>query len=143
VSGLGRLQVDGSVNQALISVESADGRIGSILVKGNWKAASVVAGIAAGADLALGTADDVAITTGNRAKLVSQIAKIQINGGISGTTQAGDSFAFAAQRIGTIKAGWSMVKLTTGAGNNNLLANDSAYNFGPFSDIRAREVAVV
>jgi hypothetical protein len=91
--------VSASVGQAVVggvgvgsATIIADKSIGRVDVGASWGAASIAAGIRAGADGYLGTADDIIIPGG-------VITKITIGGLVDGSALAGDRFAFTAGRI--------------------------------------------
>ncbi len=138
-AGIAKVQVDGNVSLAMISVDGADGSIGAVQVGGNWTGSSITAGALLGVDGKVGTSDDTANTTGDDPALVSRIASIQIKGSVTGTAAAGDSYGFVAQKIGAFKMGASKLTLTTGAGNDNVGTNQAEFVFG---DAQVRELAV-
>lgn len=141
-TGIASVRVDGNVSLALISVGSADGRIGTVKVAGNWTASSLTAGALPGGDGKIGTPDDAANTTGDNAALVSRIASVQIKGSVTGTAMAGDSYGFVAQQIGAFTVGANKLALKTGAGNDNVGTDNAEFVFGAFGDVRVRELAM-
>jgi hypothetical protein len=92
---------------------SDDGSIGLIRVEGDWRASTAIAGVSAGPDGFEGTADDRAFQHFNR-YVVSQIAKIVINGTVSGSSASGDSFGIMAEEIVKARIGGLLLPLTSG-----------------------------
>jgi hypothetical protein len=86
-----------------------DSSIGSVLVKGDWSASSISAGVKDVNGNGYGNMDDVAIVPGNDGAIASRIASIIIGGSVSGSGAAGDHFAFVAQEIGIVRIGGGTV----------------------------------
>lgn len=136
------LTVGGSVLNTSIGGGSnfaPDASLGPVLVKGQWVASSIFAGISSGNDDILGTADDTLIP-GHSSSIVSKIASITILGAVSGNVGFDFGFSaygFVAEEIGSLKLGKSSVPLQKGP------RNDAVTRFlGTTSDVRVREVSV-
>ncbi len=117
------LSVRGSVEKASIQAgidsPNADASIGTITIGHAWLASSVLAGIEAGTDNAIGTSDDQKIFGGMRdlAARFSSIASITIKGQALGSTAIGDSFGIVAEQIGKAKIGSRTFRLDRGEGD--------------------------
>jgi len=110
-------------------------RIGAVVVGGDWRAADLVAGAAAGADNFFGTADDI-VRSDNGSTLIAAIARITIKGSVLGTAAAGDHFGFVAEKLGKLKIAGAVVALTPGPRNDL-----DGVPLGATVDFGAREVA--
>jgi hypothetical protein len=135
------LTVGGSVLNANIGGGShitPDASLGPVLVKGQWVASSIFAGITEGNDNILGTADDT-LFPNHSSSIVSKIASITILGAVSGNVGFDfglSAFGFVAEEIGYLKIGKSIVPLQKGP------RNDAVTRFlGTTIDVRVREVA--
>jgi hypothetical protein len=109
-AAIGSVQVKGDVESVeILAGYDANGvavnpnvRIGSITVGGDWRASSVAVGMDAGQDGFFGTADDLIPTPGlgySPWDGLNSLAKIQIDGRVSGTPESGDHFAITAHYI--------------------------------------------
>jgi hypothetical protein len=113
------LTVIGTVENTRIEVglgSNADASIGAINVGREWLVGSVLAGVAAGADNFIGTADDTK-TPGagiDVATRFSTIASINIRGQALGSAANADSFGFVAERIARAKIGSRLLVLNAG-----------------------------
>jgi hypothetical protein len=118
-----KLTVGGDVTWARILVgysksgdfvpADGDGSLGSILVKGDWSASSIIAGIQDADENGFGNLDDIVIAANNDTSVISRIASITIKGGVSGSSVPGDRFAFTAEEIGSITIGGRGLNLST------------------------------
>lgn len=88
---------------------NGDASIGAVVVKGDWFASSISAGVRDMSANGFGGADDVIMPENNAAGIASRIASIVIGGTIGGSATAGDTFGFVAQQIGSVKIGGSTV----------------------------------
>jgi len=139
---IGKLTVGGDVENAQIvagysiagAPRTGDASIGPVQVGGNWVGSDLLAGIQDGGDGSFGSVaghvDDIVIP-GGKASILAKIASITINGQLIGTPGiAGDSHAFAAQIIGSLKLGGTSIPLP---GPQNAIA---------FSDPNLNDVTV-
>ena len=128
------LTIGGSVEHAHLSAGgefNADAGLGKVIVKGNWLATDLTAGVSAGVGGYFGDANDTPIPGGNA--IVSRIAAITIKGSILATPGTGDIYGIIAQKIGSLKVGGLPVLLTPGASND-------LTPLTPGTDLRVREV---
>jgi hypothetical protein len=93
---------------------NADVAIGKVVVKGDWMASSLTAGVVASNDGQLGTADDVLYTGGNAA-ILSRIASVVIKGQALGTVDPGGHFAITAEKVGNVVIGKTKLSLDPAA----------------------------
>jgi len=145
------LDVKGGIANARIDAgigTNADASIGKISVGREWLASSVRAGVSAGADGFLGTADDTK-TTGallrDRAGNFSTISSIIIKGQALGSAAAGDAFGLVAEQITAAKIGAFSLALTKGArhaADTFLAAPTRPGATGLDSDFIIREIVV-
>ena len=110
----------------------ADVAIGKVMVRGDWVASSLSAGVSAGDDTILGTSDDVVYPGGNPATL-SRIASVVIKGQASGSLEAGGNFTITAEQVGSVKVGSLKVAL-------NAKAKDQQIALGHTGDFVVNEV---
>ncbi|HZJ17758.1 MAG TPA: integrin alpha, partial [Chthoniobacteraceae bacterium] len=128
------LTLGGNVEHAHLSVGgkfNADAQLGKIIVKGNWLATDLTAGVSAGTGGYFGDANDALIPGGNA--IVSRIAAITIKGAILATPGTGDVYGIVAQKISSLKVGGFPILLTPGASND-------LTPLSPGPDLRVREV---
>jgi hypothetical protein len=104
-----------------------DVAIGKVLVKGDWLASSLSAGVVAGPDQRLGTSDDV-LYPGGSADISSRIASVVIKGQAVGTIEPGGFFAITAESIGSLKVGNTGIALSSKA-KDAMLAIGSTGDF--------------
>lgn len=134
------LTIGGRVEDAFIFSLGPDSQFGPVKVGGNWIASNLYTGIDTGADLAIGTADDVVTTMGaNDPALFSKIASITIGGQVKGTVGGTDHFGFVSQEIGSLKINGVKVPLTPGRGNDTNV-NDTRFILGATRDVTVHEV---
>jgi len=147
---IGKITVTGNVSGTSIragydtqftNAVNADAQIGPVIVKGNWTASNLIAGVIDVGANGFGNADDARITGGfDNAKIVSQIASIVINGVVGGTASpTNDHFGFVAQKIGAMKISGVVVPFSAVVAQSFPLASTGA---SPTNDVTAREVAV-
>jgi len=110
----------------------ADVAIGKVLVRGDWVASNLTAGVSAGNDTILGTSDDAVYPGGNPA-ILSRIASVVIKGQAMGSLEAGGNFAITAEQIGSVKIGSLKVAL-------NAKAKDQQIAIGNTGDFVVNEV---
>jgi hypothetical protein len=118
---LGSLVINGDVENANILAGyntnedpvNPDASIGKVLVKGNWIASSLVAGIDDVTNDGFGQNDIV--ISGDTTPAISKIASVVIKGIASGTAAAGDHYGITAQQIGKVSIGGELVPLTENA----------------------------
>jgi hypothetical protein len=118
---LGSLVVNNDVENARILVGynndevplNPDARVGKVVVKGNWIASSLVAGIADSPADGFGRNDIV--IAGETTPAISKIANVIIKGTASGSAALGDHFGITAQQIGKVSINGESVPLTDGA----------------------------
>lgn len=103
---IGAVTIGGSAERLQIAAgaDNADAQIGSIKVAGDWTGGGISAGMAAGLDQKLGTADDVLAPDVN-ASVFSRIASITIKGAATGNPGSLASSFFTAQRFGKVQIG--------------------------------------
>lgn len=99
-----------------LAAKNADASIGAISVGKDWRSSTVLAGVVAGTDTFVGTADDKKLTGGTRdaAALFSTIASVTIKGQALGTTTNGDTFGIVAEQITKAKVGKVVLTLDPG-----------------------------
>jgi hypothetical protein len=125
---LDSLIISGDVENARILVGyskdedpvNADARIGKVLVKGNWRASSLVAGIDDSTTDGFGRTTPSSRATAHR-PVVSTIASVVIKGTASGSTAPGDHFGITSQRIGKVSIGGTKIPLSKDAPDDLLL----------------------
>jgi hypothetical protein len=110
-----------------------DARIGRVLVKGDWSASSLVAGIADATNDGFGRNDTV-IAGDDTPNVVSKIASVVIKGTASGTPIAGDHYGITAQQIGKVSINGVALALTADAADDILVDTTN-------SDLRVIEIA--
>lgn len=109
---IGKVTITGAITDSKILAgydtslvaSNPDAQIGAVLVKGNWTASDLVAGVADAGAAGFGIGD-VKIAGTDNVKIISQIASIVIGGSISGTAGGTDHFGFTAQKIVAMKVG--------------------------------------
>jgi hypothetical protein len=106
---------------------NADVAIGKVLVKGDWIASNLSAGVTAGNDGKLGTDDDQLYAGGN-ASILSRIASVMIKGQALGTIEPGGAFAITAEQVGKVTIGKTKLSLDP-AGKDKLLALGATGDF--------------
>lgn len=92
---------------------NGDAQVAAVVVKGNWNASDLVAGVADVDDDGYGDDDDEAIANAN-ANIISRIASVTITGTVSGTPDAVsniDRFGFVAEQILSFKHGGTKLAL--------------------------------
>jgi hypothetical protein len=89
-----------------------DATIGRVLVKGDWKASSLVAGVDDVTNDGFGR-NDVVITGDTTPGVISKIASVVIKGTATGSTTAGDHYGITAQQIGKVKIGGTSLTLNS------------------------------
>ena len=110
VLAIKKLTIAGDVENAQIlagyrtggAAQNPDASIGQIIVKGNWSASSVAAGIADSTGDGFGQ-NDTLIPGDTTPAQFSKIASIVIAGTATGSTAGGDFFGITAQEVGTAK----------------------------------------
>lgn len=110
------LTVKGSIESSSISVGAGlnpDASIGAVSVGHQWKASSLIAGVA-GLDGFIGTEDDRIAPGTNSSSRFSSIASIVIKGQALGSTSTGDHFGIVAELIGKAQIGTAVFKLDKG-----------------------------
>ena len=118
-TALKALTVKGSVEHTLIglSAGNADASIGSITVGGDWIASSVLMGATSGADLKVGTADDLT-SAGRNGDALATIGSFTVKGQAFGTADdTSDNFGIVAEQIGKAKVGGRTFAFKPGANN--------------------------
>jgi hypothetical protein len=131
-TAIASLSVKGDVRLAQIlagfdstgSPVNADAAIGAVTVGHDWMASSLVAGAEDNGAVGFGVGDTLQ-TAGNTA-LIARIASITIKGNVTGSFSPGDCFGFVAQQIDKLIIAGRTAPLTTGPGNDHVIA--------PFSD---------
>src|SRR5439155_13446434 len=119
------LNGDGGVNP--------NAQIGSVTVRGDWIASSIVAGVNDGGD-GFGNANDVKVG-GTDTAVVSKIGSIVIGGQALGTVGGTDHYGFVAQEIGSFKVGATTVILVP-------LTNNDVHELGATRDLTIREISL-
>jgi hypothetical protein len=123
-----------------LTPRNADAQIGAVLVKGDWIASNLVAGVVAGGDTFFGTSVDDALISeggGEEPLITAKIASVTINGYVMGTLGGGDHFGFVAQQIVKFKIGGTTIPLTAGASNDDLVIGATDL---PLGDVNILEV---
>jgi hypothetical protein len=89
---------------------------------GNWTATNVIAGAQTGDDNQFGTADDTMISATDSTSLLSQIARVIINGTITlpPSGQFSGSFGIVAEHVVAVSVGGTAVSLQKGPQNDFL-----------------------
>ncbi len=144
------LTVKGSVEKVNVILgrnNNADASIGAISVGRTWLASSVLAGVEAGVDTFIGTADDRKVSQGGPTDLArfSTIASIVIKGQAFGSTAAGDTFGIVAEQIVKVQIGKVKFALNPGerdAADVFALAPTGPGTTGLASDFFLREIIV-
>jgi hypothetical protein len=108
-------------------MQDAGATIGSVVVKGTFKASSIAAGVYAGTDGKFGTADDVENSNGSSApanqSLISRIANVvlkQVEGPDAAAANA--SFGIVAEQVARVSVAGIRVNLVPGPDNDELVA---------------------
>lgn len=115
---------------------NADVEIGKVVVKGDWIASNLIAGVAAGADGQFGSADDERIAGGS-ASVVSRLASIQIGGQALGTADTDtDIYGFVAEQILAFKVGGGAYPL-------DKLSMSDIYSIGQTRDFFLNEFILI
>ena len=128
---------------------NADAQIGTVTV-GDFIASNLIAGVHNN-DGFFGDSNDFAITINDDPAIKSRIAAVIIRGQVIGTPSSTDAstFAIAAQQIGSVKLGTTIIPLQSGASNDTFAAARSqplSGSLGVFAfisagpDVRAYEV---
>ena len=97
-----------------------DAQIGKVLVKGDWIASSLVAGVQDITGDGFGRNDTV-IAGDTTPSVLSKIAKVVIKGTATGSAAAGDHFGITAQVIGKVIIGGASVPLSNALPDDVLL----------------------
>jgi hypothetical protein len=98
---------------------NGDVQIGKVVVKGQWIASNLVAGVTAGDDGFFGTADANETVISDNNPITARIASITILGAVRGTLDdPSDGFGFSAEEIGSLNIGKAKVPLQRGVGND-------------------------
>jgi hypothetical protein len=97
-----------------------DAGTGTVVVKGDWIASNLVAGVFDATGDGFGQ-NDTAIGGDTTATIVSRIASVVIKGVAIGTSAVGDSYAITAQEIGKLTIDGQKVKLNNAQKDNVLL----------------------
>jgi hypothetical protein len=90
---------------------NADASIRRVVVKGDWRASNITAGVTVGPDGLIATSDDTLIEPPRRGiyrndpDVASHIGIIKIFGDVVGTHSEGDSFGIVAQQIDRLRIG--------------------------------------
>jgi hypothetical protein len=139
---IGKITIGGRVEHAQIlagfiqtTPSNGNAQIGSVMVGGDWRASSLVAGIQDANATGYGDAGDTVIPQPPADAILSRIGSITIRGLVLGTANTGDQFGFTAQVIGTMKV--NGVKLPLSAEPTP----DPAIQLAPLTgDVTLREV---
>jgi len=110
-----------------------DVTIGPVRIGGDFVTSNLVAGCTAGDDLVFGTDDDELI--GGLGNIPARIVSVSINGQILGTPGGSDHYGIVAQQIGSVKIGGSVIPLTNGASNDDVV-------LGSTFDVNLIEVSI-
>ena len=129
------LIVNGDVEHAQILVGynkdeqpvNPDAHIGRVLVKGDWIASSLVAGVADVTNDGFG-GNDAVIAGDTTPDVLSRIASVVIKGNASGSITAGDQYGITAQAIGKLTIAGTAVDLDPD-GIDNILLDDTNNDF--------------
>jgi len=104
-----------------IITQSADVAVGNVTVGGDWEQSVLVVGVEnTGSNAGFLDAAAEALISGGSKKILSSIASITITGNVFGTVGSGDTFGFAAEKLGTLSINGSAVALTSGAHNDSV-----------------------
>jgi hypothetical protein len=122
------LIVNGNVENARILVGydkdeqpvNPDARVGRVLVKGDWLASSLVAGIADSTNDGFGRNDTV-ISGDTTPSVLSRIASVVIKGNAIGSAAAGDHFGISAQQIRKLSIAGESIGLSTDTADDIIL----------------------
>jgi hypothetical protein len=98
---------------------------GKVIVKGNWIASSIAAGVVDPGVDGFGQ-NDALITQDGTDKIIAKIASLTIKGTATGTAAAGDSFGITAEQVGKVSVNGAKITLDKNAADNVLL--DEANN---------------
>jgi hypothetical protein len=137
---IGKINIGGRVEHALIlagylnfAPSNGNAQIGSVMVGGEWRASSLVAGVVDTDADGYGDADDAVIATPAVDEVIARIASVTIKGFVFGTGVTGDHFGFVAQQIGFFQAGGNKLPLTQDT--------DAPFNLALITDdVKVREV---
>ncbi len=109
---------------ASLAPANADASIGAVIVKGNWNASSLVAGVFDTSIAGDGISprdgfgqNDTPIGGDTTPTIFATIASITIKGTVAGTTGGTDHFGIIAQKIGALTLGVLKQNLSLGAAN--------------------------
>ncbi len=127
-----------------------DAQIGTVTIGGDWIASNLIAGVH-NSDGFFGDSNEFAIAINDDAAIRSRIAAVIIKGQVIGTPSSTDAstFAIAAQQLGTVKVGGTVIPLLPGASNDTFVDARSqplSGSLGIFAfisagpDVRAYEV---
>jgi hypothetical protein len=105
---------------------NADASAGKVVVRGDWTASSLVAGVFDATGDGFGQ-NDQPITGDTTQNIVARIATVVIKGNASGSVAGGDSYAITAQEIGKLTIAGDKIALT--AGKDNLLLDAANGDF--------------
>ena len=96
-----------------------DAQIGTVTIGGDWVASNLIAGVN-NSDGFFGDSNDFAIAINDDAAIRSRIAAVIIKGQVIGTPSSTDAstFAIAAQQLGTVKVGGTVIPLLPGASDD-------------------------
>ncbi len=139
---LGNLKITGDVIHGVIAAgfnrasgtQIGDVQIGSVSVGGDWRASSLSAGVLPGTDGYFANNDDTAAAS-TVAGFISSVEKIEIKGGLYGTSDGNEHFGFTAEKIGSLKIGSRVVALNPAAFDN--------FPLFPNTNVSVREIAIV
>jgi hypothetical protein len=104
---------------------NADAQIGAVIIGGDWIASSIAAGANAGGNGYYGDGDDVKMVGLNikdQAQVFSKIASLAIGGQVIGIFGGTDCFGVVAENVGVVKIGGTLVTLSPGNGNDDVVA---------------------
>lgn len=117
---IGKITIGGNVERAQIlagyshlTPVNGNAQIGSVIVRGDWIASNLVAGVQDGGAPGFGDTGDTIIAGGTG---IAKIASIQIDGAIVGTPFAGDRFGFVSGSIDRFKAGVKLIAIPAAPG---------------------------
>ena len=123
-AGVSKVLIQGDVRNALIlagynkdlEAKNPDASIGKVVVKGDWTASSVVAGVTDPSQDGFGVGDAV-ITPDATPNLLSRIASVIIKGTATGSATPTYNSAVTAQKIGTLRIAGEKVPLSSALDN--------------------------
>jgi hypothetical protein len=123
-----KLKVRGDVENAQILLgynkdelpKNPDASVGEVIVDGNWKASSLVAGVLDSTDDGFGR-NDALIPGDQTSDILARIAKIVIKGTATGSADPADHFGITAQRVAKLKIEGVKVTLSKDVQENILL----------------------